>query len=321
MQFNVLLEKQFGDNVVAIGYVGMRGRDLMMAIPDINRALPSGTATAIPRPYSVSAPKITTAGLYTTQGESSYNSLQLTLNRRLAKGLSATTGFTYANSQDDITGLGTGTGGYGNLAGPLAQIVSNIRSYDWATSDFNIKYRWSFGGNYELPFAKSMKGAGGAVLAGWQINGSVIWQTGLPFTVTDATSVSGVIGLTTERPNLVGSNIRVASPTVGSAGHFLDPAAFALPTSSANGSTLLGNAPRNIGYGPNQSVVNMSLFKTFRLKERLNLQFRTEVFNLPNHPVFGNPNVVFGNANFGTVTQTAGTYAPRQIQFALKLLF
>ena len=83
----------------------------------------------------------------------------------------------------------------------------------------------------------------------------------------------------------------------------------------------LGNAPRNVGYGPNQSFVNSSLFKIFKLTEKFNLQFRAESFNLANHPVFGNPNRDFGNANFGKITAVAGTYAPRQIQFALKLLF
>jgi len=68
-------------------------------------------------------------------------------------------------------------------------------------------------------------------------------------------------------------------------------------------------------------VVNASLFKTFKLYEGWNLQFRTEMFNVPNHPVFGNPNTSFGNANYGKITTTAGTYTPRQLQFALKLLF
>ena len=65
----------------------------------------------------------------------------------------------------------------------------------------------------------------------------------------------------------------------------------------------------------------MSFFKTFRLTEAVNLQFRTEVFNVLNHPIFGNPNVNFGNVNFGKITTMAGPYTPRQIQFALKLLF
>jgi hypothetical protein len=58
-----------------------------------------------------------------------------------------------------------------------------------------------------------------------------------------------------------------------------------------------------------------------KMEEGWNLQFRTEVFNLPNHLVFGNPNASFGNANFGKIKSTAGIYTPRQIQFALKLLY
>jgi hypothetical protein len=243
----------------------------------------------------------------------------LSYNRRLTQGFSMTSGFTYAHGEDDITGVGTSTGGYANLVGPLAGAIANIRSYDWATSDFNVKTRWTVGGNYELPFAKSRKGVAGQALAGWQMNGSLSWQTGLPFTVQDQSAVSGIVGLgaNAERPNLVSNNIRVSNPTVGSAGQFLDPAAFAVPTAGT-----LGNAPRNLGYGPNQSVVNLSLFKTFKFAERYNLQFRTEAFNLPNHPVFDRPqfnNV--GNANFGKVTSLAPGASPRQIQFALKLLF
>jgi len=287
-----------------------------MGLPDINRALPSGNATPNPRPYAGSAPRVTTIAYFTTQGEASYNALQLSFNRRFARGLSITSGFTYAHGEDDITGLGTSTGGYGTLIGPLSQAIDNVRRHDWATSDFNVKYRWTFGTNYELPFGRSLTGPAGLLLRGWQVNGSVIWQTGLPFTVTDQISVSGVIGLANERPNLVNRNIRMSNPTVGSAGQWLDPAAFELPANFQ-----MGNAPRNIGYGPNQSVVNLSMFKIFRLGEKHNLQFRAESFNVANHPVFANPQVNFGNANFGKVTSMAGTYAPRQIQFALKLLF
>jgi len=316
-QFNVTLEKQFGNNVASVGYIGTRGRNLPMALPDINRALPTGNSTPNPRPYTASAPRIATIAYFTTQGEAEYNALQLTFNRRFTQGLSLTSGFTYAHGEDDVTGLGTSTGGYGNRIGPLSQAVANVRNYDWATSDFNIKYRWSFGGNYELPFGKTLTGAPKLVLSGWQLNSSVIWQTGLPFTISDQNSVSGVIGLATERPQLANSEIRMSSPTVGSAGQWLNPASFAMPADFQ-----LGNAPRNIGYGPNQAVMNASLFKIFKLSEKYNLQFRAESFNVANHPAFGNPNVNnFGNPNFGKVTQMAGTYAPRQIQFALKLLF
>src|SRR5262249_18320953 len=316
IQFNLTLEKQFGNNVVTAGYVGTQGRRLAMALGDLNRALPSGTATPNPRPFAASAPRVTAIGYLTPRGDASYNALQLTFNRRFSKGLNLTSGFTWAHGVDEVTGLGTSTGGYGNLVGPLSEAIANTKRYDRATSDFNIKYRWSFGANYEIPWGRSLKGLAGQALSGWQTNGAVTWQTGLPFTVTDQQNVSGVIGGGGERPNRVSENLRVSNPTVGVAGQFLDPAAFALPANFT-----LGNATRNVGYGPNQSVVNLSLFKIFKLTEKFNLQFRIAVFNLPNHPVFGNPNTSFGNANYGKITMTAGTYTPRQIQFALKLLF
>ena len=344
MQFNVIAEKQFGANVVSVGFVGMRGRRLVEALGDINRALPTGTvnaagtgATSNPRPFSVSAPKITSIGYYTTHGESQYNALQLGFNRRLSKGLSFTSGLTFAHGEDDVTGLGTGTGGYSNLIGPdLNKALDNIKQYDWATSDFNVKRRFSVGGNYELP-GKGLKGVKGYTLGGWQTNGSLTWMTGLPFTVTLASSRSGVTGLGTERPNLVNNNILTSNPSVTAVGRYLDPRAFGCTPSTANIDSsdfiknatctpnvafgTLGNAPRNVGIGPNQAVVNLSFFKTFKFTESVNLQFRTEGFNIANHPIFGNPNVTLGNANFGTITQMAGGYTPRQIQFALKLLF
>jgi Carboxypeptidase regulatory-like domain len=318
-QFNIMLEKQYKSNVISIGYIGTRGRSLPMALGDINRALPSGTTTANPRPYAASAPRLTTIGYYAFEGTSKYNALQLAFNRRLTKGLSFTSGYTLANGQDNITGIGTSTGGYGNKIGPFAGALANVKEYDWATSDFNVKHRFSFGGNYELPIGKGLKGVAGHALGGWQTNGSMIWQTGLPFTVQDQTAVSGIIGVggNVERPNLTGVNLRMDNPTVGVSGQFLNPAAFAVPTAGT-----LGNAPRNVGFGPNQSVVNVSLFKTFRITEKYNLQFRTEGFNIANHPFFDRPqfnNV--GNANFGKITAVAGNYSPRQIQFALKLLF
>ncbi len=316
IQFNLTLEKQFGNNVASIAYLGTQGRRMAMAIPDINRALPSGSATANPRPFATRAPRITTIGYLTPQGNASYNALQLSFNRRFSRGLSVTSGFTWAHGVDEVTGLGTSTGGYGMFAGPFDQVVANVKRYDRATSDFNIKYRWSFGANYELPWGKDLKGLAGQVLGGWQTNGTVTWQTGLPFTVTNQQNVSGVIGGGGERPNLLAQNLRVSNPTVGIAGQFLDPAAFALPANFT-----LGNSSRNQGYGPNQSIINASIFKTFKVYEGWNLQFRTEMFNVPNHPVFGNPNTAFGNANYGKITSTAGVYTPRQIQFAFKLLF
>src|SRR5262249_21666851 len=150
----------------------------------------------------------------------------------------------------------------------------NVKTYDWANSDFNIRRRFTFGGNYDLPFARGSKGAAKMLIGGWTLNGFFSWQTGLPFTVTDQTSVSGIpaIPANVERPNLVsGQDITLSNATVGSAGQYLNPAAFSIPAPGT-----LGNAPRNLAYGPRLSSLNASLFKTFDLTERFHLQFRSE---------------------------------------------
>ena len=316
-QFNLLLEKQFGNNVVSAGYIGQRGSDLVMDLPDINRALPSGAATPNPRPFA-SLNRVSSIEYYATAGNSSYNALQLSFQRRYSRGLTITSGYTFAHGVDDITGLGTSTSGYGTLIGSLDQAISNASKYDRATSDFNVKHRWSLAANYELPFGRNLKGAVGQALGGWQINGSSFWQTGLPFTVTNLNNVSGIIGIANERPNRVQSALVLPNPTVGVSGQWLDPAAFATQAPFT-----LGNAPRNVWYGPNWSIVNLSLFKNFKFRERWNLQFRTEAYNLLNHANFGNPTLTLGSANFGKITSRAPGSAgdPRQLQFAMKLLF
>jgi len=317
-QFNVLIEKQFGNSVISAGYVGMRGANLAQALVDINRGLPTGTSATSPRLFSA-FPLVGQVGYYTSHGNSEYNALQINFNRRLSNGLSFTSGYTEARSHDNVTGLGTGTGGYSNSIGPLPGAFDLVNRYDWANSDFNIPRRFTFGGNYDLPFGRNLKGVAAAAFANWRVNGAMAWQTGLPLTVVDSAARSGIAGVggSVERPDLTGQPLLVSNPTVGSSGQYLNPAAFALPAVGT-----LGNAPRNLTYGPNQNVIHLSLFKTFPFTERSNLQFRAEAFNLPNHPVFDRPQFNnFGTAAFGKVTALAPGYPMRQLQFALKLLF
>src|SRR5262249_16788092 len=155
-QFNVLVEKQFGNSVISAGYLGMRGANLAQALPDINRGLPSGTSATSPRLFSA-FPQIGQVGYYTSHGNSEYNALQINFNRRLGNGLSFTSGYTEARSHDNVTGLGTGTGGFSNSIGPLPGAFDRINRYDWANSDFNIPRRFTFGGNDDLPFVRNLQ--------------------------------------------------------------------------------------------------------------------------------------------------------------------
>src|SRR5258706_12805994 len=97
-----------------------------MDLPDINRALPSGTANANPKPDTNIPAAVASVEYLTTAGVSSYNALQMGFQRRYSRGLTLTSSYTYAHGISDITGLGTSTGGYWRRNGALSQALCNI---------------------------------------------------------------------------------------------------------------------------------------------------------------------------------------------------
>jgi hypothetical protein len=144
-------------------------------------------------------------------------------------------------------------------------------------------------------------------LGGWQINGILQSQTGLPFTPQLQTSTTNGTG---SRPDRIASGV-LSNPTINL---WFNPAAFTTPALY-----VYGNAGRDILFGPGRTNLDASLFKDFRPVERLTAQFRFESFNILNHPQFGQPNASIGNGAVGTITSTVGN--PRQMQVALRLVF
>jgi hypothetical protein len=262
--------------------------------------------------------------LATNDGNTDYNSLELSLRKRMSKGFSYALNYTYshglANFGDNLT------------AGPLPQNAYNY-SAEMSNSILDIRHR--FVGNFTvaLPFGKgkSFLSGGGLsdrVLGGWQVNGIVTLQTGSPFSVTAPdTSLTG--SNHSSYANCIGNpfNGATSDPSLyTTTGFFINPAAFAIPGLGAFGSC----RPRAF-HGPGIQDTDLSLFKQFGITERVNLQFRAEFFNAFNHPNFANPtaNIAFPGS-FGKVTNTlspilgtgsGGPGDPREIQLALKLYF
>jgi len=158
-------------------------------------------------------------------------------------------------------------------------------------------------------FLSTAHGVTNAILGGWQFQGITIFRSGSPFTVTMSRDVANT-GVGGQRPNRIGSGV-LDHPTLEK---WFDPAAFiAAPNFT------YGNSGLRILYPDIVRTIDFSMFKQFRVAERSKLQFRWEVFNLPNTPSFSGPNATLDTNTVGRVTSTST--APRQMQVALKLTF
>lgn len=327
-QFNLLLQKDLGGNVITVGYVGELGRHLNAQIGNYNLPAPSGSSTVPALRYATQLPNVNTIQYFGSFAVSAYHSLQTSFERRLNHGLTLNANYTLAHAMDNTNNQGTeGDGGYG-LQPAL------ISTYDYGNSTLDVRHRIAATANYAIPFH------GGKVatmfLGNWQVNALVFWQTGTPLAITSNVTQNGrayinLPTVTSDRPNRI-KGVSLYSSSRNVLTGFLNPAAFARqPIGTA------GNMGRNVVYGPNQRRADLSLFKTIPLHEALALQFRAECFNISNTANFALPGgtitsyastpdasgnyVATGSGNFGVTTSTAAGSAARQFQFAAKLTF
>lgn len=316
-QFNLTVQKQFRSNVATLSYVGLVGRDLAELLPDLNapppNVCPGGSTSPCGqalRPYVAVDPNLTTVGFFESHAVSSFNALQASLDRRFTNGLTFNVNYQWAHNLSDATDLSEeDSAGYG-------QVPSEVRKLDYGNSELDIRHRIAGVANYQLPFAAHSAGITKLAAAGWAVNAIVVWQTGIPFTVLNEANVNGA-STGGDRPDVVGNPFANIPP-----GDFFNPAAF---VSQAPGT--IGDEGRNAYHGPSFRHVDLSLAKVFPITEGTHLEFRVEGFNVFNTPNFAVPNATLQSPGqppeplFGTINALDGNYAPREIQFALKLLF
>jgi Carboxypeptidase regulatory-like domain/TonB dependent receptor len=310
-QYNLTVQKEIRSNVATVSYVGILSRRGPQDLPDLNEpgANTCGSNSACYnalRPYYTKYPALSTVTEFESEGVDSYNALQASYERRFSRGLAANANYTLAHNLGDIGGLtSTGGGGWG-------QQPSRIREVDYGNNGLDIRHRIAVTGIYALPFGQSANGWKAAAIKGWQYNVIVAWSTGLPYTITNANSVSNAIPGTGDRPNMTG-NPTVSSPTLQK---YFNTSAFTAQTAGTYGDESI-----NPLHGPHFRHADMSLSKTFDLAEPWKLQFRAEGFNISNTANFAGPNATLGNSLFGQVTALNPGYQPRVFQFALKLTF
>ena len=243
-----------------------------------------------------------------TEGNTSYNSLQLDVTHRVSHGLQFRANYTWSKNLDINSAL---TGAQANNQAQMVLDRNDLKR-DWGPSALDAKNQASISGLYALPFGHRR------VLGGWQLNGIATMLSGFPFTPQIGANRSG--DGDTRNPDRPSVNPAFSGPVVlGNPNQWFNPNAFMLPTAGT-----YGNLGRGVYRGPGLADLDLSLFKNTKITERTNLQFRAEFFNTLNHANFGTPNAtVFAGTAFnpsaGLITTTTTT--SRQIQFGLKLIF
>ena len=312
--WNFNIEQQIGSKtVLEVAYVGSKGTKLLTA-RDINQpqpqVLPPGLPF-VPRPD----PRFDDIDLLESRGNSNYHALQTRFQQRLFHGLTSLVSYTWSKSIDDASNFFSSAGDPN-----FPQNSFNVAA-ERGRSNFDVRHRLSLSYSYAFPFGKGRQhladdGWVSTLLTGWETHGIITLQSGRPFTVALLSELDNsgtgrsILGFgANDRPNVAG-NPELSNPTPD---RWFNTAAFAFPPPGT-----FGNAGRNILDGPGFQNVNASLLKNTSLTERLNLQFRAEVFNLFNHPNFNLPDNFLGSPTFGRISSARD---PRHIQFGLKLLF
>ena len=260
-------------------------------------------------------------------GQGTYHSGQFTLSRRLQQGLYFQAAYTWSKTIDNVSGslstdeLNATRAGQGG-----ANILNNFPNGNRAVGDFDRPHRFVLTYSYDLPVPKG-NFFNNQLFKGWSISGIVTYQSGLPFSVTDSTS-GGAFG------NAGGGTATLSgqctSPeqfyTTGPIGSRLNAylnvncfrTAVDVPDFDGSGAKAYGDVPRNAFRGPMQQNWDFSITKKFTIAENHGFQFRTEFFNLWNHPVFRFPSAVniATPSTFGRITETA--VPARLIQFSLR---
>jgi hypothetical protein len=268
--------------------------------------------------------------------DSHYNALQATVLHHFARGLYFQGAYTYAKSIDDVSTASVA-------------FITRVNNQDSGLSsrglsDFDHRQRFTGSLNYNLPFFTGRHDATGYAFSGWEVNSVIVAQAGSPITIFDSagasvyTLASSPVATANFAPGFSCANALQSGSRATKIANWVNPAAYTpaplapnsvVPVDNPAGSSGYGDSPRNCIVGPDQSNVDFTLGKAFKLGERQSLRFRAEFFNLFNHPSFQNP-LGTGNANVeavnpngtsavGEITQTNGT--PRLIQFSLKYSF
>ncbi|MBZ5546830.1 MAG: carboxypeptidase regulatory-like domain-containing protein [Acidobacteriia bacterium] len=355
--WNVSLQHSFTPNLVLeVAYVGNHGSRLV-GIRDINQVNPAldDGSEQLGRPFNAQFPYLAQIYQMGNIYRSNYNALQTTLTSRNYHGLTMVAGYTYSHALDQV---GANWDFGAGLGLPSDSTRPNL---EYASSDFDMRHRFTLSMNYLLPG----KDGYGQLLKGWQLNSIISLNGAQPFGVMDAGTDVSLTGEANDRWNFYGNPKDFKSTPVGipyfapgdpnnplpgacvtqaaaigatdslnAFGCYASGKSFMIPPAFGTFGTMGRNIFRDTGF----KNVDLSVAKNFKWADRFGAQFRVEFFNIFNHPNFANP---FGGQNgwahndpstgsFGCSCATPdvsaanpviGSGGSRAVQLGLKLTF
>jgi hypothetical protein len=282
------------------------------------KAAATGTLSTVDTLMSRKYPGFGNIAQITNLLTGSYNSFQVGLRQQNRHGLSFEVDYTWAHEIDDQVG----SADLNTTANPW-----NLK-YDKGSGTLDRRHVLSINYTYKLPIFAHASGLTHSILGGWEIAGTVISESGLPWAgnSTPSSGYSDTIGLGgsyTNRPNLAGKpHYTKGKTSVGSnTGYqWVSNAGFSEPTAAWNGGANLGfgNEGRDAIVGPGRTNFSTSVYKSFAFGEAAHIEFRADSFNTFNHTQFNAFNNTVSNSNFGFVT---GAQDPRTFQFGGKFVF
>ncbi|MDQ2947227.1 MAG: hypothetical protein M3Y27_15065, partial [Acidobacteriota bacterium] len=309
LSYNLNVQREAFGTVFQASYVGNQGRHLRLN-GDYNQGI-NGF-----RPI----PNFTSINVQESVSNSNYNGLWVSADKRLAKGLTFSSSYTWSKSIDNNS-VGS--------SNPQIQDFRNIAT-ERALSDFDARHRFVLSGVYLLPFG-THQGLLKRVAEGWSFAPIVNMQSGNPYSPIVALSRSVTPGVAPtpgliynsgslegfDRPDYVfGQPLSVPNP---SPAQWINPAAFVRHNLG------FGSAGRNMLTAPGLQDIDVALSKNTAITERIGLQFRAEGFNVFNHPNFAQPQNSLTATTFGQILSTRTTRgdlgSSRQIQLGMKLIF
>jgi hypothetical protein len=351
MNFNLNIQRELpGAMILQMGYVGSQGRHLEL-VYEGNPISPAGAAACAADPKCVSnranqhvaypdhalyAPGniFASVGTQSSRGVSSYNSFQVSLNKRLSRGLLLLASYTWSHSIDigsSYEDSGT-SGGVPRAVNPFNFALSR------GDSAFDARHRFVVNYDYELPrlsprwnnvFSRS-------VLDGWRLSGITTLQTGFPITVGDtgfrsltcdkfvfykcwdAPNVAGPVNLYDPRNAMLVNTTRNPANTVALPNYYFNPNTFSLEAIGT-----LGNAGRNNFHGPGINNTDLALAKELKFSEARRIELRLESFNTFNHTQFqfSSKIISFQDISTNSFGRTLTAAQGRVVQLGAKIYF